>query len=80
MYRLLFVESGLFVFLTLGLEAGMSQITEATNEELRETKTIASHRYVKDMGDRRIIFTFSGKDKMTDLIICYAERKASLRF
>ena len=58
----------------------MNQITEATNKELREAKLTASHRYVKDMGDRKIIFTFSGKDKMTALIICYAVRKSSLRF
>ena len=37
-------------------------------------------RYVRDLGKRRIIFTFAGKESMTELLICYAGRKTSLKF
>ena len=37
-------------------------------------------RYAKQIGKRKVILTFAGKDSATDLLICYAERKASLKF
>ncbi len=37
-------------------------------------------RYAKKSGKRKVILTFAGSDSATDLLICYAERKASLKF
>lgn len=40
----------------------------------------ACGRFVKDLGDRKVIVDFAGTEDMTDLLICYAQRKATLRF
>ena len=54
---------------------------ERNKELMREGwKQTGPHSYERQMGNRRVIFEFAGKESMTELLIRYAERKASLRY
>lgn len=49
-------------------------------EKKENSKAESVVQYAKQIGKRKVILTFAGNDSATDLLICYAERKASLKF
>ena len=54
---------------------------ERIEELLREGwKQVEPNSYARQVGKRRVIFVFAGTESMTELLISYAERKASLRY
>ena len=60
---------------------GVRYMEERIEELLREGwKQVEPNSYARQVGKRRIIFVFAGTESMTELLISYAERKASLRY
>lgn len=54
--------------------------TKKRPEICEASKVESVVRYVNKNGKRKVILTFAGDDSATDLLIFYAERKASLKF